>query len=80
MYAHYIILIMHVPCNYTLAVDQVTGVTLTCQPVGLINRCTVMWNVSLYTCVSITIYTDKLLEPEILSNYTYVHSNYTYVS
>ena len=50
MYAHYIILIMHVLCNYTLAVDQVTGVTLTCQPVRLANQCTVMWNVNLYMC------------------------------
>ena len=32
---------------YTLAIDQVTGVTLTCKPVGLINQCTAVWNVSL---------------------------------
>ena len=33
---------------YTLVIDQVTGVTLTCKPVGLANQCTVMWNVSLH--------------------------------
>ena len=31
-----------------LVIDQVTGVTLTCEPVRLANQCTVMWNVSLY--------------------------------
>ena len=30
----------------TLAIGQVTGVVLTCEPVGLINQCTVMWQVS----------------------------------
>ena len=32
---------------YILAIDQVTGVTFTCKPVGLANQCTVTWNVSL---------------------------------
>ena len=31
-----------------LVIDQVTGVTLTCEPVRLANQCAVMWNVSLY--------------------------------
>ena len=29
-----------------IAIGQVTGVTLTCEPVGLINQCTVLWEVS----------------------------------
>ena len=31
---------------YYIAVGQVTGVRLTCEPVGLINRCTIKWEVS----------------------------------
>ena len=34
---------------YTIAIHRVTGVTLACEPVGLINQCTVMWNVSVHT-------------------------------
>ena len=37
------VFIMHF---YTVVIPQVTGVTLTCQPVDVINQCTVMWNVS----------------------------------
>ena len=38
------------------AIDQVTGVRLTCEPVELASQCTVMWNVSLlcihmYVCI-----------------------------
>ena len=48
-YIHmYIIAYYVLYCNFTLAIDQVTGVTLTCRPVGLINQCTVIWNVSFY--------------------------------
>ena len=32
---------------YDLAIHQVIGIELSCQPVGLINQCIVMWNVSL---------------------------------
>ena len=51
---------LNIQCNYMyvhirthmyiciLAIDQVTGVTLTCEPAGLINQCTVMWNVSVH--------------------------------
>ena len=31
---------------HTIGIDQVTGVNLTCEPMDLINQCTVMWNVS----------------------------------
>ena len=41
MTKHYILLYLH-----TIAIDQVTGVNLMCEPVELINQCTVMWNVS----------------------------------
>ena len=29
-----------------IAIDQVSGVMVTCELVGLINQCTVVWNVS----------------------------------
>ena len=35
-----------------IAIDQVTGVMLMCESVGLINQCTVMWNVSVYEVIS----------------------------
>ena len=42
----------------SIAIDQVTGVILTCVPVNLINQCNVTWNVSncyvrmcLYACI-----------------------------
>ena len=42
---------IHICCNYhhtyvhMLAIGKVTGVSIFCGPVGLINHCTVMWNV-----------------------------------
>ena len=30
----------------SVVIGQVTGVTMTCPPVDLMNECTVMWNVS----------------------------------
>ena len=48
----YVLSNIHILCEYVcihiLAIDQVTGVTLTCEPVGLANQCTVMWNVSVH--------------------------------
>ena len=41
------------------AIDHVTGVRLTCGSVGLINRCTVTWEVSyslLYVCMYLRTY------------------------
>ena len=35
-----------------IAIDQVTEVVLMCESVGLINQCTVMWNVSVYEVIS----------------------------
>ena len=38
---------------YSLGIAKVTGVILTCDPVALMpldHQCTVMWNVSMYTC------------------------------
>ena len=31
---------------HTIAIDQVTGVMLICEPVDLINQCNLTWNVS----------------------------------
>ena len=56
--------------NYILAIDRVTGVTLTCKSVGLINQCTVLWNVSLYTLLRFSVMSNKLN--------THVHA-YTYI-
>ena len=41
---------------YTVVIGQVTGVKLTCQPVDVINQCTVMWNVSGFSFVYIHVY------------------------
>jgi len=40
--------------HHNVVIGQVTGVILMCKPVGLINQCTVMWNVSVlqYYCMS----------------------------
>ena len=56
MYVHCI----HIIYIIFLAIDQVTGVTLTCELVGLMNQCTVMWNVSLHT------YTNDILSSEYI--------------
>ena len=42
---YYQILCQYV-CIHILAIDRVTGVTLTCEPARMDNQCTVMWNVS----------------------------------
>ena len=53
------------------AIDQVTGVTLTCEPVGLAIQCTVMWNVS-YCHLYVCIYSYFLC-------YVYVYRVYIYI-
>ena len=35
-----------------IAINQVTGVALMCESVGLINQCAVTWNVSAYKVIS----------------------------
>ena len=45
----------------SIVIEQVTGVIMTCQPDDLINKCTVMWNVSnctfmcMFVCISTTV-------------------------
>ena len=57
--------------NYILAIDRVTGVTLTCRSVGLINQCTVLWNVSLYTLLRFSVMSNKLN----IHTYMHIHAN-----
>jgi len=43
----YVRMYMYICVYYhNVVISQVTGVMLLCKPVGLINQCTVMWNVS----------------------------------
>ena len=64
-------------CNYhhslvhMLAIGKVTGVSIFCGPVGLINRCTVMWNVR--KCLNIHSYIHEL---HIINIYigVYIHN------
>ena len=63
---------MYVFTTMIIAIDQVTGVILMCEPVGLINQCTVMWNVS----ASSFVYFYLIYVLTHVNLYAHVHNSY----